>query len=201
MNLSKISNMQIAKKYGKEYWDGDRKYGYGGYKYINNYNKSTVKALIKKYNLNRNEKVLDIGCGKAYLLYDLYNYNKNLKVYGLDISKYAKIKSLIPNKKNYLIFDLNKKKSLPYKDNFFDLVICSGTLHNLSLNAIIFNLNEINRISKKSIIMVESFRNDKELFNLQCWALTCQSFLHTKDWNYLIKTYSPNSYLEFIFFK
>ena len=31
--------------------------------------------------------------------------------------------------------------------------------------------------------MVESYRNDKELFNLQCWALTCETFLRPEEWN------------------
>lgn len=201
MSSSKIENMKIAKKYSKDYWDGNRKFGYGGFYYIKNYHKKTIIDLFKKFNLSGRKKILDIGCGKCFLLFDLFNKNKNLDLHGLDISRYAKKNSLIPNKNNFLIFDLEKKIKLPYQDNYFDLIISSGTLHNLSLESLIFNLKEINRISKKSIIMVESYRNDTELFNLQCWALTCKSFLSIPDWKFLIKKYSPKSILEFIFFE
>lgn len=201
MQPEKIYNMKIAKKYGKEYWDGDRKFGYGGFYYLENYHKKTINDLFRKFNLKGKKRILDVGCGKCFLLFDINKKNKNLDLYGIDISRYAKKKSLIPNKKNYLIFDLEKKIKLPYSRNYFDLVISSGTLHNLSLESLIFNLKEIDRISKKSIIMVESYRNESELFNLQCWALTCKSFLSTSDWKYLIGKYSPKSNIEFIFFE
>ena len=67
----KVECMKIAKKYEKEYWDGDRRYGYGGYKYIPGRWKSVAEMLIKNYNLNNNSSVLDVGCGKAFLLYEM----------------------------------------------------------------------------------------------------------------------------------
>jgi len=197
----KVKCMIEAKKYGKNYWDGDRKYGYGGFKYIRGLNDKIVNALIKKYSLIGKKKILDIGCGKAFLLNDLFIKNQDLDIFGIDISNYAKKFSKIPNKKNFYIKDLERNKKLAFKNKFFDLVISSGSLHNLSLKSLIINLKEIDRVSKKSIIMIESYRNEKELFNLQCWALTCKSFLSVKDWKYLINEYSPKSDLEFIFFK
>ncbi|MDB4184381.1 class I SAM-dependent methyltransferase [Alphaproteobacteria bacterium] len=197
----KVQCMIEAKKYGKNYWDGDRKYGYGGFKYISGLNDKIANALIKKYSLIGKKKILDIGCGKGFLLNDLFIKNQYLDIFGIDISNYAKKFSKIPNKKNFYIKDLERNKKLPFKNKFFDLVISSGSLHNLSLKSLIINLKEIDRVSKKSIIMIESYRNEKELFNLQCWALTCKSFLSVKDWKYLINEYSPKSDLEFIFFK
>ena len=63
----KVKCMKIAKKYGKDYWDGDRKYGYGGYNYIPGRWKSVAKSLIRTYKLKKNSKILDVGCGKAFL--------------------------------------------------------------------------------------------------------------------------------------
>ena len=57
------------------------------------------------------------------------------------------------------------------------MTISLGVLHNLKLNEIKHSIYEINRVSKQSYIMVESYRNNRELFNLQCWALTCKAFL------------------------
>ena len=34
MNNNKVVSMNKSKKYGFDYWDGKRKFGYGGYKYI-----------------------------------------------------------------------------------------------------------------------------------------------------------------------
>jgi hypothetical protein len=49
--------------------------------------------------------------------------------------------------------------------------------------------------------MVESYRNEKELFNLQCWALTAQSFLDEKEWQWLYKEYGYKGDYEFIYFQ
>ena len=68
---NKTHCMKIAKKYGKDYWDGKRKYGYGGYKYIPGKWKPIAKKIIKTYKLNSKSKILDVGCGKAYLLYEI----------------------------------------------------------------------------------------------------------------------------------
>ena len=70
---SKVSCMIEAKKYEKNYWDGNRKYGYGGYKYIPGRLEPVAKKLIKKFKLN-NSKILDIGCGKGYLLFEIKDF-------------------------------------------------------------------------------------------------------------------------------
>ena len=62
---------QIAKKYGFDYWDGDRRICYGGYKYIEGRWASLAKALLEHYDVPENPKILDVGCGKGYLLYDI----------------------------------------------------------------------------------------------------------------------------------
>tara|TARA_Y100000591_G_scaffold106783_1_gene90917 strand:+ start:1105 stop:1770 length:666 start_codon:yes stop_codon:yes gene_type:complete len=198
MNDEKVKSMKIARKYSKDYWDGNRKYGYGGYKFIPGYWTKVAKKIIKKYKLSNNSKILDIGCGKGFLLYEIKSILKNINIVGIDISSYAILNSKKEIKKYLFKHDIRKK--LPFKKNSFDLIISLGCLHNLNINNLISALNDINRVSKKSYIMVESYRNEFELFNLQCWALTCNSFFKKVEWEWLFSKYNKNGDYEFIYF-
>jgi ubiquinone/menaquinone biosynthesis C-methylase UbiE len=191
--------MGIAKKYEKDYWDGDRKYGYGGYKYIPGRLTSIAKKIIKKFRLNNSSKILDVGCGKGFLLYEIKKILPGATVVGLDISKHG-IKNCHPSLKNNLkIFDAKKK--LPFKNGQFDLALSFGLYHNFSIFELEKSLKEFSRVSKKNYLMVESYKNDTELFNLQCWALTCESFLKPDEWVWLFKKFRYKGYYEFIYFK
>jgi len=196
---NKVECMRIAKKFSFNYWDGKRKFGYGGYRYIPGRLKSVAVKIIKNYKLNNFSKILDVGCGKGYLLYEIKKILPNINIYGFDISSYAINNSKIEIRKYLLKFDARKK--FPFKNNFFDLTISLGTLHNFSLPDLEKSIKEIQRISKKKYIMVESFRNDQELFNLQCWALTCKTFLSVKEWIWFYNYLGYNGDYEFIFFK
>ena len=188
-----------SKKYAFNYWDGKRKYGYGGYKYIPGRWKKVAKNLIKKYKLNNNSKILDVGCGKGFLLYEIKKLLPSIEVKGFDISKYAISKSKNEIKK-YLFFHKAQDRYL-FKKSQFDLVISIGCLHNLEINDLKKALEQINRVAKKKYILVESYRNEKELFNLQCWALTCNSFFSKKEWIWIFKKFNYNGDYEFIYFE
>ena len=194
----KVLCMHEAKKYGKNYWDGKRRYGYGGYNYIHGRWAKVAKLLIKNYRLKSGSKVLDIGCGKGFLLYEMLKIIPELKIYGFDISNYALKKNFKVN--NMKIFKHRAEMKYPFKSNSIDLVISINTLHNLN----IINLNkafkEINRVGKKKYIAVESYRNNLELFNLQCWALTCESFFSPTEWIWLFKKFKYSGDFEFIYF-
>lgn len=196
---NKVGCMVEAKKYSKNYWDGDRKYGYGGYKFIPNYWKPLAKKLINDYRLSKKSKVLDIGCGKGYLLYELKKMIPEITIVGIDISNYA-IKNSHPYIKKYLT-KKDARKPLCFKNKFFDLSISLGTFHNFKNYELEIAIQEVSRISRNSYIMVESFKNDKELFNLQCWALTANTFLDNKEWSYLFKKLNYKGDYEFIYFK
>lgn len=199
MNDNKVFCMNVAKKYSKDYWDGKRRFGYGGYRYIPGRLEIIAKYLYKKFLNKKNAKVLDLGCGKGYLLYELLKLDKSLNIYGIDVSKYA-IKNAKPEiKKKIKLQDARSK--LQYKKNFFDLVISINTLHNFNLIENISSIKEISRVSKNAYIAVESYRNNKELFNLQCWALTCESFFSPKEWEYLFRICKLKGEYEFIFFE
>ena len=199
MNLKKPLKIQNAKKYGLKYWDGARDEGYGGYKYIPGYWKGVAQKIIETYSLNENSKILDIGCGKGFLLYEIYRLLPKAKLFGIDISSYALKRAKVKDKIRYL--NLNAQSKLPFKKNYFDLVISLGTLHNLEIHEFKKAILEINRVSKKTYIMVESYRNIKELFNLQCWALTCESFFSKKEWIWLFNEFQYKGDYEFIFFE
>lgn len=199
MNNNKIKCMIISKKYDYNYWDGDRKYGYGGYRYIKNYHLNLAKKLIKDYSLNNNSKILDIGCGKGFLLYEIKKILKNAKLYGLDISEYAKKNAKNEIKNNIKIWDANNK--INFNNKYFDLVISINTLHNLKLKNLYQCLQNIERVGKSKFICVESYRNEKEQFNLQCWALTAETLIDVDSWKWLFSQSGYSGDYEFIYFE
>jgi len=199
MNDQKVYCMKIAKKYGKEYWDGNRRFGYGGYKYIPGRWKNVAKKIIKLYKLKAGSKILDVGCGKGFLLKEILLLEPKLKIYGFDISGYALKKSF--KEKNIKLFKHRAQKKFPFKSKHFDLVISLATLHNLKVFDLEKAVKEIERVGRKKYIMVESYRNEKELFNLQCWALTCESFFSNKEWLWLYNHFGYKGDYEFIYFE
>ena len=195
----KVTCMQKAKAYEFDYWDGDRCYGYGGYNYIPGRWKPVAELLIKNHNLNNDSKVLDVGCGKGYLLYEMKLLLPGLKIVGFDISNHA-----ISNSKEEIRKDLfihSAKDPFNFGDNEFDLVLSLGCLHNLRIFELGLALKEIERVGKQGYIMIESYRNEEELFNLQCWALTCESFFDNKEWPWIFKFFCYTGDYEFIFFE
>ena len=199
MNDNKVQCMKIAKQYEKKYWDGDRRYGYGGYKYIKGRWKPIAKKLINTYKLKEGSKILDVGCGKGYLLKEMLDIQPKLKIYGIEPSKYAN--KFIDKRIKKNILKQKAQKKLPFKNKFFDLVISLATLHNLEVFDLTKAIKEIERVGKKKYIMLESYQNEKELFNLQCWALTCETFFSKKEWIWFYNYINYTGDYEFIYFK
>ena len=198
MTDDKVHCMRIARKYGKDFWDGDRRYGYGGYKYDGRW-EQVAQRLIETYSLPADAKVLDVGCGKGFLLYEFTKLLPNVQVTGFDISSYA-IDNAIPQIRDSL-FVHNARDPFPFSDNQFDLVISITTLHNLSIDKLKPALKETERVARDKYIVVESFRNEEELFNVQCWALTCESFFRPEAWVWLFDEFGYMGDYEFIFFE
>ncbi|MDE6055306.1 MAG: class I SAM-dependent methyltransferase [Lachnospiraceae bacterium] len=188
----------IAKQYGYDYWDGDRKYGYGGYRYDGRW-KSVAEKLADHYQLQPEQKVLDVGCGMAHLLYELTQAVPGIKVAGIDISRYA-LEHAKPEVRSMLQY--GQAQNLPFEDNEFDLVVSLATLHNLKVFDLKKALQEIGRVSKKnSYIMVESFRNDREEVNMLYWQLTCASYYSVEEWEWLYREWGYAGDYSFIFFE
>lgn len=194
----KVHCMKVAKQYDFDYWDGDRRYGYGGYRYIPGRWQPVAAALIETYDLGPGSKVLDVGCGKGFLLYELLKLQPQLQVCGFDSSEYA-LNHSKEEIRPYL-FQHSVQATYPFKDQDFDLVISLGTLHNLEIFDLEIALEEINRVGKSGYIMVESYRSEEELFNLQCWALTAQAFFNVSEWIWLYHHFGYRGDYEFIFF-
>lgn len=191
--------MKESKKFGKNYWDGKRYYGYGGYRYIEGKLEPIATKLIKKFKLNEKSKVLEIGCGKGYLLHEIKKKLPKINIIGQDISSYALKNSKMEIRK-YLHKHPAQKKT-KYGKKYFDLVFSINTLHNLKNFDLDKSIKEINRIGKKQFIAVESYKKDLELFNLQCWSLTCQAFYSKNEWEYIFKKNKYKGNYEFIYFK
>ncbi|EKQ99196.1 MULTISPECIES: class I SAM-dependent methyltransferase [Leptospira] len=199
MQDHKIECMIKAKEYGFDYWDGDRRFGYGGYKYIPGRWKPVAETLIQDYNLKPGSKVLDVGCGKGFLLYEMLLIEPRLEVIGFDSSVYG-LENAKEEVKPYL-FQYKAQDPYPFGNNEFDLVISLGTFHNLKLFELKSALKEMERVGKDGYLMLESYRNEKELFNLECWALTAESLLEVSEWIWLYREFGYTGDYEFIFFE
>lgn len=170
----------VARKFDKEFFDGERKFGYGGFSYNSKYWSEVVKDFSNYYNLSDDSKILDVGCAKGFMLYDFYKLNSNFDLYGIDISKYAIENSVPEIKKKLQVANVMK---LPYEDNFFDLVIAINTIHNLDKNECKIALKEISRVSKKNaFITVDAFSNEDEKKRMYAWNLTAKTIMSIEDW-------------------
>jgi ubiquinone/menaquinone biosynthesis C-methylase UbiE len=208
----KEENKIIAKRYDKEFFDGDRVNGYGGYYYDGRW-KNVVKKLQEVYKIDSTSSVLDIGCAKGFLLFDLQDMLPGIRVAGLDISEYALNKAmdgysgyLMKNnlatpetaaelenqaRRKVLPFmlQLNAEK-LPWPDNSFDTVLAINTIHNLSLEKCKNSIKEMMRIcrNKKNIfIQVDAYSDEKEKASMDNWILTAETFLSKDEWIKLFK--------------
>ncbi|OGT10165.1 MAG: SAM-dependent methyltransferase [Gallionellales bacterium RIFCSPLOWO2_12_FULL_59_22] len=195
----KVECMKVAKQYGADYWDGDRRYGYGGYRYMPGRWKPVAEALIQAYKLGPGSKVLDAGCGKGFLLHEMLLLEPGLQICGFDISAHG-IGCASDLVKPHLF--LHRAQSIyPFADKEFDLVLSLGTLHNLRLFDLKTALAEIERVGQQAYVMVESYRNEQEMFNLECWALTAESLFDTAEWLWLFQQFGYSGDYEFIYFE
>jgi SAM-dependent methyltransferase len=195
----KVNCMLKAKEYEFDYWDGDRRFGYGGYKYLPGRWKPVARALIDAYGLKAGSRVLDVGCGKAFLLYEMQLIEPGLELTGFDISRHG-LASKHADFKGAL-FRQRAQDRYQWTDKHFDLVISLGCLHNLKVFELQTAVSEIERVGKNKYLMVESYRNEQELFNLECWALTAEAFFDTQAWIWLYDHFGYNGDYEFIFFE
>lgn len=174
------NHIKLAAKFDKEYFDGSRMTGYGGYYYHPRFWTETVKRFRDYYQLSDNARILDIGCAKGFMIYDFSLLMPKAELVGIDISDYA-----IENAKPEIAHCLSKGSAdnLKFEDNSFDLVISINTIHNLGDYACQKALSEIQRVSRhNSFVMVDAWRNEQEKKSMMDWNLQAKTIHHVNDW-------------------
>ena len=194
----KVHCSVVARRFDRDYWDGDRRYGYGGYKYDGRW-AVVAKQLVETYGLQDGAKILDVGCGRGFLLHEFTRLLPNCTIAGFDVSEYAiaTAKDEVRDK----LFIHRAQDALPFADQAFDLVISLNALHNLPPQQVVAALQEMERVGKQKYLVVESFRDAEELFNLQCWALTCESFFRPETWLWIYDLAGYTGDYEYIYFE
>ena len=176
---------KIAREFGKEFFDGNRSQGYGGFNYDPKYWKEVIPDFQKHFNLSSKDSILDVGCAKGFMIFDFERLIPGISVRGVDISNYAIENAKLEVRKKCSV--ANAKK-LPFSDNSFDIVISITTLHNLEIEDLKVSLNEIQRVSKRgSFITLDAYRNEEERIAMESWNLTAKTMLHVDEWKKLFK--------------
>ncbi len=175
-----IEDQNLARKFGFDFFDGDRKNGYGGYNYHPRFWENVIPTFQNHWQLSKSFSLLDVGCGKGFMLYDFKRLIPDITICGIDISEYA-----IKNCKEEVKKDLQigNAKNLEFEDSSFDYVISITTVHNLDYKECLNSLREIERVKKiNSFIVVDAYRNDYEKKIMFDWNLTAKTILHVDEW-------------------
>lgn len=195
----KAKAAELAKKFDYDYWDGDRRICYGGYRYLEGRWEKVARAISEHYKLPKNPKILDIGCGKGYLLFDILKVIPDAEIHGIDISNYA-----IENSKTEVrdCLRIGNATNLPWPDNTFDLVISINTLHCLHAYDLEKALSEIERVGKlNKYLCVESYRTEEEKANLLYWQVSCEAFNTPDEWHWWFEHTGYTGDHSFIYFE
>jgi ubiquinone/menaquinone biosynthesis C-methylase UbiE len=172
---------EIACRFDKDYWDGDRSTGYGGYRYDGRW-RGVAEDMARHYKIQPGARILDVGCGKGFLLHEFSQVVPGAEVAGIDISRYA-IENAKPEVQPFL--QVAHAAELPFEDRSFDFVVSINTLHNLYNYELHAALKEIERVGRGAKhIVIEAYRNEREKMNLLYWQLTCRAFHTPKEWEW-----------------
>ena len=189
---------EAALQWGEDYWDGDRRFGYGGYQYDGRW-RAVADDIVTHYQLAPDARILDVGCGKAFLLYEFTQALPNAVVQGIDVSQYAIRHAKEEVRDNLAV---GRAQQLPYDDGSFDLVISINTLHNLYIDDLWTALREIQRVGRGAkVLTVEAYRDEREKVNLMYWQLTCRAFHTPHEWEWIFQQTGYTGDHSFIYFE
>ena len=170
----------VAREFGREFFDGDRNHGYGGFNYMPRFWQPVIPTFKEYWNLTPDSSLLDVGCAKGFMLHDLTTLIPGITVKGVDISEYA-IDNVMEDMKPHT--QVANAMHLPFADDAFDVVISINTVHNLDLNECGKALQEIERVSRgKSFITVDAYRNEEEEERMYAWNLTAKTIMSVDEW-------------------
>jgi len=176
---NKEENRRIALQFGKEYFDGTREQGYGGYRYDGRW-LPIAEDIVRHFGLSAGDRVLDVGCGKGFLVKDLMKVCPGLEAFGIDISEYA-VMNCEPEVAGRL--QVGDAMHLPFSDNSFEAVISINTIHNLERAGCIHALREMQRLAPgKGYVQVDAYRNPAERQIFEDWMLTAKTYGMPADW-------------------
>ena len=175
----------IAQEFGRDFFDGNRKNGYGGFYYNSKFWQPVIPAFMEHFRLTEESSILDVGCAKGFMLHDMVELIPGITVRGIDISEYAISNAIEPMRSNVEVSDA---RNLPFEDSSFDVVISITTLHNFEKVECIQALREIERVCiRGSFVTVDAYRNEKEKEAMLAWNLTAKTILHVDEWVELFK--------------
>ncbi len=170
----------VARQFGKEFFDGERDTGYGGFNYSPRFWKPVLPDFIEHFGLTESGSLLDVGCAKGFMLHDLSQALPRMRLQGVDISSYAIANCIESMRPHVQVADARK---LPFADDSFDVVISINTVHNLEREECCKALQEIERVSRgKSFITVDAYRTEEEKEAMYAWNLTAKTIMHADEW-------------------
>ena len=170
----------IARQFGQDFFDGDRKHGYGGFNYFSRFWEPVIPTFQEHWGLTSESSLLDVGCAKGFMLYDLQRLIPGITYGGIDVSEYA-IENAMDEVKPFV--QAADARSLPYEDNSFDVVISINTVHNLERDNCAKALQEIERVCRKgAFITVDAYHDKAEHERMMAWNLTAKTIMHVNEW-------------------
>jgi SAM-dependent methyltransferase len=173
----------IARRFDKEFFDGDRSTGYGGFSYHPRFWQPVIPTLQAHFGLSAASSVLDVGCAKGFMLHDLAELIPGITVRGIDVSSYA-IENAIESMRPHV--SVADARELPFDDGSFDVVIAINTIHNLDRPDLIRALREIERVARRgAFVTVDAYRNEEERTRMEAWNLTARTILSVDGWKQL----------------
>lgn len=170
----------IARKFGREFFDGDRSQGYGGFNYMPRFWQPVVPTFREHFGLKAGNSILDVGCAKGFMMHDMAELIPGLIVKGIDISDYAVANAMPDMKPHVQVADTRK---LPFPDKSFDVVISVNTVHNLERSECGQALREIERVARRgAFVTVDAYRDAEEQRRMEAWNLTARTMMHVDEW-------------------
>lgn len=179
-NTKSDADRAIARQFGREFFDGDRRHGYGGFKYLPRFWQPVVPAFREHFGLKTGMSLLDVGCAKGFMLHDLQELIPGLQVAGVDISEYAIDNSLDSVRENLRVASATE---LPFPDRSFDVVVSINTIHNLGRDECARALREIQRVSRgNAFVTVDAYRSAEDMARMYAWNLTAETIMSVDEW-------------------
>jgi len=170
----------IARRFGREFFDGDRAQGYGGFSYNARFWQPVVPTFQRHFSLKTGDSVLDVGCAKGFMMHDMAELIPGLVVKGVDISEYA-IAHAMPDMQPHV--QVANATKLPFPDKSFDVVISVNTVHNLIREECAQALREIERVARRgAFVTVDAYRDEAEQRRMEAWNLTARTMMHVDEW-------------------